>query len=590
MTMGKRDRKKYSCDFETTTDPNDCRVWAWIYMEIGNKKNYRIGTSINDFMLWVEKCQADLYFHNLKFDGSFIVNWLLHNGFEHDDSGKERTFNTIISNFGQWYMIDICFGYEKNKKIHTVIYDSLKKLPFPVKKIAKDFKLPIAKGEIDYHKPRPIGYELDKQEIEYIINDAEIIADALEIQFNQGMDKMTNGSDSLNQFKAMLSRKNFEKFYPSLSLELDSELRIAYKGGFTWLNERYRNKIIENGLVFDVNSLYPSVMYNRELPYGLPIYFKGKYEDDPNYPLFIQHIKCDFEIKEGYIPCIQVKYLPMMFKENEYIKDTDGEIIDLYLTNVDLEMFMEHYHVYNLEYIDGWKFAQKKGVFKRFIDKFMYIKTHSDGAIKQLAKLMLNSLYGKFGTNPKVTGKVPYLKEGSGANGFSLPKDEEGKVIDEYKDPVYLPMGIFITSYARHITISTAQKCYDRIIYCDTDSIHLEGLDIPEAIEDIIDDDKLGYWAHESTFKRAKYLRQKTYIQEIYAKEIEKNGERIKVPCSPDEATTTKTSVKCAGMTESIKKKVTFETFKVGFKADGKLMPKQVKGGVVLVDTTFEIK
>ena len=66
---------------------------------------------------------------------------------------------------GQWYAIDICYGFEGKKKIHTAIYDSLKKIPFPVKQIARDFKLPILKGDIDYHKPRPIGYQLDENEI-----------------------------------------------------------------------------------------------------------------------------------------------------------------------------------------------------------------------------------------------------------------------------------------------------------------------------------------------------------------------------------------------------------------------------------------
>src|SRR5690606_18120542 len=138
-------------------------------------------------------------------DGEFIVNWLLKNGYTWDKSGKEKTFNTVISSMGQWYVIDICYGFRGKQKLHTTIYDSLKKLPFPVKKIAQDFKLPLAKGEIDYHKERPIGYELTEQETEYVKNDIEIIADALYIQFQQGLDRITNGSDSLKGFKSILT-------------------------------------------------------------------------------------------------------------------------------------------------------------------------------------------------------------------------------------------------------------------------------------------------------------------------------------------------------------------------------------------------
>src|SRR5690606_2981227 len=106
----------FVCDFETTTEKDDCRVWAYGYMEIGNKTNYKIGNSMEEFMAWVKISKSDIYFHNLKFDGSFIVNYLLKNGYEwtHKDKrenhGEAKAFSTMISNMGQWYMIDIWYG------------------------------------------------------------------------------------------------------------------------------------------------------------------------------------------------------------------------------------------------------------------------------------------------------------------------------------------------------------------------------------------------------------------------------------------------------------------------------------------------
>lgn len=563
-------RKKYVSDFETTTKEDDCRVWAYGCMEIGNKKNLVIGTKIEDFMDWCKKEKCDIYFHNLKFDGSFIVNWLLHNGYTHSDDGLPMTFNTIISNMGQWYMIDICYGYKGKKKLHTKIYDSLKKLPFSVEVIGKAFNLGSNKVEVDpefYTRERNENHEITEEEYLYIYSDLEVMADALEIQFNQGLKAMTSGSDSLKGYKDVISTKTFEKLFPILSLEDNEEIRWCYRGGFTWLNERYANKDIGGGIVFDVNSLYPSQMYYQPLPFGKPIKFNGKYVEDEDYPLYTQHIRCEFILKEGYIPTIQLKNQGLMFKQNEYLKSSKGETVDLYLTNIDLKLIEEHYDLYDVEYVGGWKFRSKVGMFKEFIDKWMLVKATNKGAIRMLAKLMLNSLYGKFATNPKVTGKIPYLKE-DGSNGFTLPKDENGNVVDEFKDPVYTPIGVFVTSYARNLTIRTAQKCYDRIIYCDTDSIHLEGTEIPDVIKDVIDDNKLGYWKHESTFQRARFIRQKTYIEEIDGK----------------------LHVICAGMPDRIKEKVTWENFHVGFSANGKLLPKQVKGGVVLEDTMFTLK
>lgn len=570
-------KKRYSCDFETTTDPDDCRVWAYGWMEIGKTSNYRIGNDLVDFMEWVEKCDGILYFHNLRFDGEFIVNWLLHNGYKRDDSGKPKTFNTTISSMGQWYAIDICYGYRKKKKLHTVIYDSLKKLPFPVKTIAKAFNLEIMKGDIDYHTYRPVGHIITPEEASYIMNDIQIVAEALDIQFKQGLEKLTNGSDSLHGFKTSISSKEFEKLFPILSLDTDSDIRKAYRGGFTWLNDRFKGQELGEGIVYDVNSLYPSQMYDRLLPVGRPIFYTGEYIPDKKYPLFIQHIRCQFELKEGFIPTIQIKQ-NLRFQENEYLKSSDGEIVDLYMTNVDLDMFFKHYEVVDLEYTSGYMFRGKQGIFKDFIDYWTHIKTTSDGAIKLLAKLMLNSLYGKFASNPDVTGKYPYLKE-DGSMGLRLGEKD-------FRDPVYTPMGVFITSWARHTTIETAQRCFDRIIYCDTDSIHLTGLETPEAIKDDIHPKALGKWAYEGAYHKAKYIRQKTYYHVLYAKEID--GKLVE--CEKNEHTTHKHVVKCAGMPDAVKKQVTFETFQVGFSSGGKLRPRHVKGGVVLEDSVFTIK
>lgn len=568
-------RKKFIADFETTTDPNDCRVWAYGWMEIGKFQNYKIGNNMDEFMDWLLKCNGDVYFHNLKFDGVFIVNYLLAQGWKHNKSGQEKTFHTIISNTGQWYMIDIGLGFRGKHKKHVVVYDSLKKLPFTVANIGKSFELDVLKLEQEsefYERERAKDHELTEIEKQYVMNDIEVVGKALQIQFEQGLEKMTIGSDSLSEYKSIISEKQFKRLFPVFSLEMNEKIRKSYKGGFTWFNKRYEGKTIHGGLVYDVNSLYPAMMYNKKLPYGEPIYYDGKYIPDRKYDLYIQHIRCMFVVKKDHVPTIQIKKKMSIFAPNEYLESSKGEIVDLYLTSVDLELFLDHYEtVGDIEYIGGWKFKSATGLFKQYIDKWSHIKQNSEGAIQLLAKLMLNNLYGKFATNPDVTGKVPYLKE-DGSVGLRTGEQE-------YKDPVYTPMGSFITAYARELTIRTAQACWDRVIYCDTDSLHLEGTETPEAIKDIIDPKKLGYWDHETTFIRGKYLRQKTYILE-YMKEDKETGEEKLV-----------TKVVCAGMPDRIKEKVDFESFEIGFTSEtGKLTPKRVKGGVVLIDGPFTLK
>ena len=582
-------RKKFACDFETTTDPKDCRVWAYGVMEIGNQSNYHIDNSIDKFMEWAKKVKADLYFHNLRFDGSFIVNWLLTNGWEHSTNGEPNTFEVTISNQGQWYKITICYGYKGKRKLHTTIYDSLKKLPFTIDRIGKAFKLDVNKIDVPqefYERYRAVDHEITEEEYEYILHDIKVLASALEIQFSQGLTRMTIGGDSLNGFKQVISSKQYDRLFPKVSLALDKELRMAYRGGFTWLNKKYKNVDLGKGIVFDVNSLYPYIMYDKLLPYGTPIPYNGKYTYDEEYPLYIQHIRCSFVTKEDKIPTIQIKNKEqrLLFPFNEYLESSKEEIVDLYVTNVDLQLIEDHYELYDLEYINGWKFKGVKGLFKGFIDYWGHVKETNEGAIRELAKLMLNNLYGKFATNPDMTGRIPELEEG-------VLKFKEGE--EEFKDPEYTPMGVFITSYARDMTIRTAQVCYDRIIYCDTDSIHLVGTEIPKQLEGRIDSKKLGYWDHETTFQKARYIKQKTYCQCVYQKDSGKrdeDGNVIWVQATGEDYDRTKFKVTGAGMNDKVKAQATWENFKVGFSAWGNLKGRQVKGGMVLIDSEFTLK
>ena len=111
-------------------------------------------------------------------------------------------------------------------------------------------------------------------------------------------------------------------------------------------------------------------MYEKELPFGEPIYFNGEYKDDKIYPLYIQMITCSFKIKENKIPTIQIKH-SINYRNNEYLESSNNEIVCLVLTNIDLKLFFEQYNVYNLKYECGWKFKSIKGLFTKYIDKWI---------------------------------------------------------------------------------------------------------------------------------------------------------------------------------------------------------------------------
>lgn len=582
-------KKIFTADFETSTVEwynidKEARVWAYALCDVSDTNNFIYGNNIDDFMKWCMDKRNNylLYFHNLKFDGEYIFNWLLYNGYEcikDKKDRKDKTFICLLADTGQFYSIEIYFEVKKNKVNKVTIYDSLKILNFGVEKIAKDFNLSIRKLELDYNTYRPKGHELTPHEVDYIRNDVEIMAQALNIMFDKDLTKMTIGSDALYNYKKTISR--FDFYFPMIG-EKDELVRKSYRGGWTYLNPLYKEKQVKKGIVVDKNSMYPSVMYNNNLPFGEPVYFEGVYEKDLCYPLYIQVLSCSFKIKENMLPTIQLKHT-MGYLENEYIETTNGKIETLCLTSVDLDLFFEHYDVEDLRYICGFKFKQVKGLFKNYIDEWsgnkIKAKREGNGAMYTISKLMLNSLYGKFGLNPSVRGKYPILKD-DGAVGYKCYEREE-------RDSIYVPLASFVTAYARADIVRNSQairdytiKTYgkDYYIYSDTDSIHCLYLSDEELAKIMdIDDYRLGAYKKESEFKEASFIRQKCYVEVDYDGNVHST---------------------IAGMPKRLSKYVSLKNFKKGFTIpandekyeDKKLTYAHVKGGVLLVPIDFTIK
>ena len=580
--------RKFTCDFETTTDLDDCRVWAYAICEIGDPDNFIYGNSLDEFMEWCQNPKENYLclFHNLKFDGQYILSWLLKHGFEYVADKKNRhdhSFTTLITDMGQFYVIEVYFKVKGHKVNKVTFHDSLKLLNFSVEEIAKSFDLPISKLKLDYHAKREIGHILTPHEVDYIRNDVRIMALALDILYKQGMTKMTVGANALHSFKSICN--NFSQLFPVLPLEVDADIRKSYKGGFTYLSPKYREKTTGRGLTLDVNSMYPAKMVQEWIPYSMPEPFEGKYKPDKLYPLFTQRLSCTFDIKPNKIPSIQLKNCAS-FMPNEYIESSKDEIVTLTLTNPDLELFFQQYDVNVIAYHGGWKFKRARGMFTDYINHWTEekIKAKKEGNRPQylLSKLMLNNLYGKLALNPIGRQKAPVLKDEE-LHYLMLPTEE--------RKPIYIPAATFITSYARKYIIETSQfirdwsmknKGYDAYVYSDTDSIHclLDKSDLEVLKKHIkIDPYELGAWDCESTWSRGRFLRQKCYIEEI-------DGEIHST---------------VAGMPKHLSHLVNFDNFNVGFttadftdeeigEKGRKLKYVHTDGGVVLVPTDFTIK
>lgn len=670
-------------DFETTVykGQQNTEVWASASVELFTE-DVKIFHSIDEQFNYFKslKCNIVVYYHNLKFDGAFWLSYLLidlkYKQAYEKLSEKEldikwlpekympnNSFKYSISDKGMWYSIVIKTGG------HFIeIRDSLKLLPFSVKRIGESFGTKHKKLDMEYTGFRYAGCDITDKEKEYIANDVLVVKEALEIMFKEGHNRLTIGSCCLEEYKNICehSTKNqltYDEMFPDVyNIAINQEehryktagewLRKSYRGGWCYLVKGKENKIFENGTTADVNSLYPSMMSSESgnrYPVGLPNFWRGNIIPDialQGDKYYFVRVKTRFYIKPNMLPFIQIKssflykgtesletsdvYDPKTGEYYTHYKDKDGNVCDtrveMVLTMTDYTLLKEHYELVDFEILDGCWFYSQIGIFDEYIDKYKKIKLESIDALRELAKLFLNNLYGKLSSSVDSSFKLAYVKDDKSI-GF-LPVSESAK------KPGYIPVGSAITSYARNFTIRAAQKNYhgtDKrgFIYADTDSIHCDLK--PEEIKGITVHDKdFCCWKLESCWDKAVFTRQKTYIEHVTHENcvplhelLDKNGK----PRKPYN------NIKCAGMPQKCKDlfetsmsgdaningyedkttgtkkewtkeekeflfnvktskpiKRSFNDFKVGLKVPGKLLPKRIRGGILLIETTYEMR
>lgn len=225
--------KRFTADFETATWYKDeTYVWAWATCEIGNENNININNNIESFIDYLKENKNSIwYFHNLRFDVGFIIDWLEKNGFKHvinKEDIEDNTYTTLISELNIYYSITIYFKKRNKEVIKATIYDSYKIIPFGVEEVPKYYNLNIQKLEIDYMKYRSKNHILSKQEKDYIKNDVLIMAKALKSVLDENLTKMTRAGNALHDYKNLIGDK-FNMYFPSLSKDLDKELRKSYR-------------------------------------------------------------------------------------------------------------------------------------------------------------------------------------------------------------------------------------------------------------------------------------------------------------------------------------------------------------------------
>lgn len=532
-----------TCDaIENGDDNTPQKVWLAGYKNLATMKSeyfYTLDDFMNAILSRGDNMNTEYAFHNLKFDGSYIVPWLFKNGYTVSSSKpQQKEFSILVDNRNAWYSITI----QVTKRRRVLIWDSLKLFPAALEYLPDIYSTPTHKIREDkefYERVRPDGYTPNSQEMSYFENDLQVPGETLNkhIELFGLRFKKTQASQSFYNFEQ--SFKAWKWRFPALSIDQDNSIRPAYWGGIAHVAKDKAGKDHYNIGVFDINSSYPHKAAEMRMPYGNCVseFGEGKHPDMSKF--WVAEALVEFKLKEGCLPCIPSKAISegRPLEVDKWMDDSEG-IVRMTFTNIDYATIQESYDtfkVYRWCWSMHWAWKVQKEIAK-FVYKNNDIKVKYSKLAKQekdaqkkaeyntmrnRAKIDNNSFYGKFGEDIIKEGKTPYYEEDNVV--WKLDRRDEQT---EAKRK-FLPVAMAITAWGRRQLVQGWNALGEHALYCDTDSLHylLDGqhkLDAAAAAGTFeVDAEKLGAWKLEGYMTRGRYLRAKCYMEQTTEGEIE---------------------------------------------------------------------
>lgn len=509
---------------------------------LSDGKDLVVAQNAEDFLILCAMFQVKrVFWYNSKFDFAiFDYYFLTHNWTQSQEviEGKTnrghlpaKTYQSLNGDFGQRYQLRIwqeCLNrnYKRTTREFKFV-DVCNVFGGGLARNLEDWDIEDYEG----HKIRKLEMDYSNGDIEkdinYLINDTKglyllaekidkTIFDLCSLSFFKG-DYITAGGLAKKvllekMFKQGTQYKNiklFKQFFP-ITIEEDKEYRKhhLYLGGKCLVNPYKLNKPQTHIFKYDVNSMYPAQMYKMLYPVGEPkLLDKIKDIKEDNEHVYILKLKYFTGIlKPQMIPVYQdtlTNEYNSEFMETDYI----------YMWYDELKELEKWYYLnYNVEAILEFEAKSPKGT-KEYINLFYGIKCNSKGAIKNGAKLFLNSAYGKIAQrvervicNYVLSDKGYVILEKTGSQ-----EDEKSMLSVVVGSRITSLARVCLMKYIRHICNGNVK---DNFIYCDTDSVHA----LTEYKD--TDDKELGKMKNEGVFSKGTYLAPKSYL--LYSEKTNK--------------------------------------------------------------------
>lgn len=470
-----------------------------------------------------------VYIYNLSFEWSFILPILLKRGFVFNadmDEDSEYCYNTISTkSVSSVWQVKIKFS----KKQGTLLIRDLAKIyGGGLAKVAKAFKLPTQKGEIDYtlnrlHRPPRFATQEEKH---YCFCDTRIIIDILLEEIRRG-DKDFFKAVSMASYsmlkllkkgfpRATKPYKKFREIYPELGEEENIFVRNALAGGICYATREYQFKEIEEPILhIDGHQMHPSQIYLKPHPYGQGTYFKGA----PT--CLFKHINvCHILVSYDDVKIHSVIKL---------IGRSFADKVELYVFDFEIPTMRKCYVNLEIEFIDGYCYKSRFLPWREFVyDNYRLRKiAKSEGdAYNTLRYKLLNNAgaYGKFVEKPHTEVFENYINEDGIIDSKIHEKTFKDELLAYNAKYTYIPLAS-IPAWSRVELIETALKFgWKNILYFDTDSIFcIYNEETKKVLETQINlNDELGGWAVEEIAERAQFTAPKRYKLEVVNEEGEK--------------------------------------------------------------------
>lgn len=518
---------------------------------------------------------ALIYFHNMKFDLTNIIDYLTF------AKAKFTVKNSLIVGT-KWYSYTIIY-----KGVWLKFIDSYNLTMMALRDFGKAFGLPpeLSKSsfEFDFNNLDIINRMLrgDKELTDYAVLDVLCLRAGMEKFYElTNSNKITIASISMEDWK---KRDNISLSELDLKEQLDANL--TYTGAICYPNPRYTGQTLEGDFVYiDNNGLYSASSYSEKagfkhyFPVGKGTLYKNEVPDIWNiekYYTIRARIKAKLK-KNVTIPFFRLgkqynlgEPMSRRYKQNDFITEFDETC---YINSIDLRLLYKYYDIAFIKYDYFYEYKTAIGIFDNYIDHWSEMKVQSkingNLPLRSLSKLMLNSLTGKFGQ---------YI-EPIDVN-FELDDKTNifyhNHVVNDTKECafVYMPIVSAILAYSREIFLDMTNSYPEEdYFYSDTDSNILTRKAFEKYVDKSkIDSVELGKWDIEHEVKKLKIIRQKTYML------TDKNDELI---------------IRCAGATPEIKQFLNYDNFEIGQRIEGatQLKPKIVAGGTALVKQPFILR